>query len=186
MLPYRADWSTNSAGWTGTDDWIAAGGSMLADGTGYQQTTTAPLDLAGIDAYAVEAEIMAIRNTQAGQISGLGSFGVVVRMQDDGDGYRIGRCVSAGIFICAPDQPSSQVAGIWTENGRTNLDVRPFVAGGEWHRYRVEVVGNTITVLIDGQFALSATDNTYREGGRVGLYANRTQVEVRSFEVRAL
>lgn len=136
--------------------------------------------------YAVEAEIQLLRYTDEGMISGVASFGIVARGQDDGSGYTAGPCVSSGIFSCTKDQPTQRVAALWAKEGRTTLDVRPFRPAGEWHRYRVEVRGNTLTVQIDGNLALSATDNTYRNGGKVGLWSNRCQISVRSFEVTPL
>lgn len=187
VLPYRADWSTGVAGWTGSDDWAAVNGTLLSRGSdrGNQAGIIAPLNLGGIDSYAVEAEIQANRNSDAGALSGLASYGVVVRVQDDGSGYGIGSCQSAGIFICAPDQPASKVVGIWADEGDTALDIRPSSGGDDWHLYRIEVRGNNLTVYVDGSYALSATDNTYLTGD-VGLWSNRVQISVRSFEVTPL
>jgi hypothetical protein len=187
-LPYRADWSSGPAGWTGTDDWTVAGGQLHNDGTSYRNSVgmVAPLDLAGVRDYAVDAEIQLLRYSDSGMISGRAAFGVVVRAQQDGVGYNAGPCVSSGIYTCADDQPSQRVAGLWADEARTTLDVRPFRPGEDWHHYRVEVRGNTIVVLIDGRLALSATDNTYLEGRKIGLWSSRCQISVRSFEVTAL
>jgi hypothetical protein len=146
----------------------------------------APLDLSGVGDYAVDAEIQLLRYTDEGMTSGLASFGVVVQIQEDGGGYTAGPCVSSGFFSCAPDQPTQRVAGLWADEGDTTLDVRPFRPRTDWHHYRVEVRGNTVTVFIDGAFALKATDNTYLGGRKVGLWSNRCQISVRSFEVAAL
>jgi hypothetical protein len=43
-----------------------------------------------------------------------------------------------------------------------------------------------LRVLIDGAFALSATDNTHLSRRKVGLWSNRSQISVRSFDVTAL
>ena len=188
VLPYRADWSAGAAGWTGSDDWTAMGGQLHSDGTSYGNGAgmVAPLDLTGVGDYAVDAEIQLLRNSDEGMFSGLASFGVVVQMGEDGRGYTAGPCVSSGIYTCAPDQPTQRVAGLWADGGNTTLDVRPFRPRTDWHHYRVEVRGNTLKVLIDEAFALSATDNTHLRGRKVGLWSNRSQISVRSFEVTAL
>src|SRR5215218_3417339 len=107
-------------------------------------------------------------------------------MEDDGRGYNAGPCVSSGFFTCAPEQPTQRVAVLWADGGNTTLDVRPFRPRTDWHLYRVEVRGNTLRVLIDGAFALSATDNTHLSRRKVGLWSNRSQISVRSFDVTAL
>lgn len=187
-LPYKADWSTGPAGWSGADGWSVTGGQMHSNGQNYGNAAgmVAPLNLASIDNYAVEAEIQLLRHTDAGMISGIASFGVVTRVQDDGSGYNAGPCVSSGIFSCASNQPDEGVAGLWTDQGRTTLDVRPFQPGSDWHVYKVEVRGNTLTVSIDGYRVLSATDNTYPTGAKVGLWSNRCQINIRRFEVNPI
>jgi serine/threonine protein kinase len=187
VLPYRADWSTGLTGWTGTEGWTASGGMLNSNGQDYGNGAGmfAPLDLSEIPDYAVEAEIQVVR-AAAGTISALVSFGVVVRMQNDGTGYNVGSCASSGIFSCATNQPAQWVAGLWADKGRTTLDVRPFKPGADWHTYRIEVRGNRITVSIDGSPALSTTDNTYISGTKVGLWSNRIQISVRRFEITAL
>ena len=158
-------------GWTGSEDWVANGGMLLSQGEDFstQAGATAPINLAGVDAYAVEAEIALVR-----AISDSGNFGVVVRAQENGVGYGAGHCDAA--------------ACLWTnvDFAQTVLDKAPFTPGQDRHRYRVEVRGNSLTFLIDGAQVLQVTDNTYLEGGRVGLWTNRSQVSVHSFEATAL
>jgi len=186
--PIRRTGPPAPAGWSGADGWTVAGGQMHSNGQNYGNTAgmVAPLDFASIDNYAVEAEIQLLRHTDAGMISGIASFGVVTRGQDDGSGYNAGPCVSSGIFSCASNQPAQGVAGLWTDEGRTTLDVRPFQPGSDWHVYKVEVRGNTLTVSIDGYHVLSATDNTYPTGAKVGLWSDRCQINVRRFEVNPI
>jgi hypothetical protein len=61
-----------------------------------------------------------------------------------------------------------------------------FEAGQDWHTYRIEARGNVFTHYIDGAFKESMTDNRLLSAGRVGLWSNRYQLEVRSFKVIAL
>ena len=44
------------------------------------------------------------------------------------------------------------------------------VSSGEWHELRVEVVGNKITCYYDGDKKIEATDNTFKDAGKVGLW----------------
>jgi hypothetical protein len=41
-----------------------------------------------------------------------------------------------------------------------------------WHSYRVEVRGNDIKFLIDGQSVIEAIDNHHLTGNSVGLFSN--------------
>jgi hypothetical protein len=52
--------------------------------------------------------------------------------------------------------------------------------------YRVEVRANTLRLLVDGARMVDATDNRYLSPGRVGLWSDQYQLEVRSFKVIAL
>lgn len=185
-LPYYANWSTGLGGWTGTDDWNAVDGKLLSRGTGFdnQVSITAPVLLDRVQDYAVEAQIQLVRNSNAGAISGVASFGVVVRADSNGGGYGAGRCTSAGIFSCGG--PDSSVAVLWTAGNGMVLDATAFKPGEEVHRYRLEVRGNQLTVLVDGAVILTATDNTYLTGKRVGLWSDQAQISVLSFEVTPL
>ena len=44
------------------------------------------------------------------------------------------------------------------------------VASGEWHELRVECVGNHIICYYDGEKKIDATDETFKEAGKVGLW----------------
>lgn len=146
---------------------------LLSTGESYRTTATAlaPLDLEQVGDFAVDAEIQLVRHN-----SGANSFGVMVRVQDDGTGYAAGATASDEVVLLA------ELGG-----GRpTTLDSRPFTPELGWHRYRIEVRGNETRVLVDGQQVLSATDNTFLTGKRVGLWSQRSQLSVRSFEVTAL
>lgn len=56
----------------------------------------------------------------------------------------------------------------------------------EWHAYRLEVRGNTVTLLIDGNVMGEHTADRYMSAGKVGLWSNETALHVRSFRVVAL
>jgi hypothetical protein len=50
------------------------------------------------------------------------------------------------------------------------------VASGEWHELRVECTGNHITCYYDGEKKIDATDETFKEAGRVGLWTKADSV----------
>jgi 3-keto-disaccharide hydrolase len=50
------------------------------------------------------------------------------------------------------------------------------VTSGEWHELRVEVAGNKITCYYDGSKKIEATDNTFKEAGKVGLWTKADSV----------
>ena len=50
------------------------------------------------------------------------------------------------------------------------------VASGEWHELRVECVGDRITCYYDGEKKIDATDETFKEAGKVGLWTKADSV----------
>ncbi len=54
----------------------------------------------------------------------------------------------------------------------TNLKV----TSGEWHELRVEVVGNKITCYYDGNKKIEATDDTFKDAGKIGLWTKADSV----------
>ena len=50
------------------------------------------------------------------------------------------------------------------------------VSSGEWHELRVEAIGNKITCYYDGSKKIDATDNTFRDPGKVGLWTKADSV----------
>jgi hypothetical protein len=50
------------------------------------------------------------------------------------------------------------------------------VASGEWHELRVECVGNHIICYYDGEKKIDATDETFKEAGKVGLWTKADSV----------
>ena len=50
------------------------------------------------------------------------------------------------------------------------------VTSGEWHELRVEAVGNKITCYYDGPKKIEATDNTFKDAGKVGLWTKADSV----------
>ncbi len=50
------------------------------------------------------------------------------------------------------------------------------VTSGEWHELRVEAVGNRIICYYDGAKKIEATDDTFKEAGKVGLWTKADSV----------
>ncbi len=50
------------------------------------------------------------------------------------------------------------------------------VTSSEWHELRVEIVGNKIICYYDGTQKIEATDDTFREAGKIGLWTKADSV----------
>ena len=50
------------------------------------------------------------------------------------------------------------------------------VTSGEWHELRVEAFSNKITCYYDGNKKIEATDNTFKDAGKVGLWTKADSV----------
>jgi hypothetical protein len=52
------------------------------------------------------------------------------------------------------------------------------VTSGEWHELKVECVGNKIICYYDGEKKIEATDDTFRDAGKIGLWTKATQLPI--------
>jgi len=50
------------------------------------------------------------------------------------------------------------------------------VTSGEWHELRVEIAGSKITCYYDGNKKIEATDDTFKDAGKVGLWTKADSV----------
>jgi len=50
------------------------------------------------------------------------------------------------------------------------------VASGQWHTLRVEFKGNTFTVTFDGKKVIEATDDSFKDAGKVGVWTKADSV----------
>lgn len=64
------------------------------------------------------------------------------------------------------------VNGRRTERKRARLPV----AGNQWHTLRVEFQASRFTVILDGKTALDWTDETFKDGGKVGVWTKADSV----------
>ncbi len=162
---YESDWSDGLSGWFGSSDWKSVNGMLVSDGTNNdsQLSITAPYAITVTPDYAIEAEIQVLRS------GGCSSFGLVARAEEDRRGYR------AGVNYCEFDG-----ASLWDFPDIPHV---PYDPGTAWHTYRLQVVGNALTFIIDGTPVISAIDNRYLAPGRVGLWSDEVQLNVRRFSV---
>jgi hypothetical protein len=64
------------------------------------------------------------------------------------------------------------VAGIRRQFAGANFKITP----GEWHELRIECIENKILCYYDGVKKIEATDDTFKEGGKVGLWTKADSV----------
>jgi len=165
LILFEADWSGGMGGWPAVAGWNAVGGMLVNDGSTQGMAITAPVDLAGATNYAVEAEIQILNMPQYKR------FGVVAR-----GGYL------GGIDTWNFRNRRNAFLGT-TSRGLAGKEFDP---GADWHKYRLEVSGNSLTLLIDGVVMAQATDNSFLSAGQVGIWTSNVQMNVRSFRVVAL
>jgi hypothetical protein len=150
--------------------WLESGsGIFLNDGTNadpvnWVHAPYAPSDY-GLSDYVVEAEMQLINRP-------CGNFGIVVR-----DDYWV------GFFTCTGG--SYAAMKITYRAAQFGILERGFPLKQEWQTFRVETKGNTIKLLVNGAIVLEAQDNRNISGGKIGLWSDDAQVNVRSFRVTA-
>lgn len=166
---YQADWSQGLDEWPNTSGWSTLNGILINDGTGSAARWLPAPYRPSVSDYAVEAE-MRIDH-------GCNSNGVVAHAVGSNN-YAAGAWCGGG------------VAQIWEwSNNAQNynpLGTKGFAPGNGWHKYRLEVKGNSLRLLIDGVLMLDVIDDAILTPGLVGLWSEQEQLEVRSFTVYSL
>lgn len=193
LLLYEADWSQGMDGWKETGGWKFAAGMLLSDGSddNSSQLIVAPYRPDGIN-YVVEAEIQWVSaNLNSGSHCEDPSFGIVTRA--DGQGaYWSGVHLHYNESFFGTSEPLIKARiGDQRELTHCGFDVpiaeqEEYLLDREWHTYRVEVRGNTITLLVDGSVVLETLDNRHLAPGQIGLWSVLAQISVRSFKVYSL
>lgn len=167
--------STDSwSGWSLGSGWKRLGGMLLNDGSngGYngRPTLVAPRSCQPTTMdYAVEAKIQVVQFSDQYSGFGINVRGVPSSPQEPGYSTYI-------------DSSNASGANISVVGGDV-LKSAPFNPGTDFHVYRAEVKGNTITFLIDDAAVLSVVDNRYISAGEVGLWCANAQIELSSFKV---
>jgi hypothetical protein len=170
---YAANWWAGWDGWPEAFGWKLFDGMLINDGSGNGLThwIEAPYRPGenGVDNYAVEAEIRRDGGRSAGSIGY--AFGLVSRSRYLGE-VANNRCQ---IWYYRDNGGYSGVS----QSTSNRFD-------SEWHTYRLEARGNSLTLKKDGGTVGRAPDNRFLQGGLAGLTCDRTQVSVRDFRIIAL
>jgi hypothetical protein len=150
--------------WVVREDKEKAGNRVLvqesADPTDYRF----PLAVVKEDAYK-DVTLSVRARPVSGEVDQ--GFGMVWRYKDAGNYY---------ITRCNADEDNCTI--YHTVAGRR----RPFqnkpikVAKNTWHTLKMEATGNHFVVWYDGTKVLDATDDTFKEAGRVGLWTKADSV----------
>lgn len=175
-------YEANASG--GFEDWPTAGGwhvvadQLVNDGSNGNTASlsAAPFDVQSSD-YAVEAEIQWNRDGTC--------FGVFGR-KDDRGGYYAGPS-----DYCGNSSSDWDVLELWArEDSRefrsSSISHVDLGLDNGWHLYRIEFRANTIKVFVDGSLMIETSDNKYLSSGKVGVWTNGAQINVRSFKVISL
>ncbi len=94
-------------------------------------------------------------------------FGLVWRYQD-ANNYYIARCNA--------DEDNCTIYHVVKGSRRSFQNKSVKVATNTWHTLRVEASGNHFVVTCDGRKVLDAKDDTFQDGGKVGLWTKADSV----------
>jgi hypothetical protein len=99
--------------------------------------------------------------------------------KEDQAGGVIWRCRDAdNYYIARANALEDNVTIYHTVKGKRvafkNVDTK--VASGVWHTLRADFQGNTFTVTFDGKKVIEATDDTFAEAGKVGVWTKADSV----------
>jgi hypothetical protein len=167
LLYEITDWSNQMGNWAAIGQWKTVNKWLVADGS-ENSTAVAPAVI-GQSNYAVEADIQMIKPKtymtcylKARMINDLGYLG---GYKGQGANYSAYAIVGYGSDAIASPKIAMDTA---------------------WHKYRLEVDGNDIRLLIDGAIVAQGIDNLQLSPGTVGIYCAGGQINVKSFRVYAL
>ena len=94
-------------------------------------------------------------------------FGIVWRYKDANNYY---------ITRCNADEDNCTIYHTVAGSRRSFQNKSIKVAKNTWHTLKVDAVGNHFVVWFDGQKVLDATDDTFKDTGRVGLWTKADSV----------
>src|SRR5260370_1167418 len=94
-------------------------------------------------------------------------FGIVWRYKDANNYY---------ITRCNADEDNCTIYHTVAGNRRAFQNKSIKVAKNTWHTLKVDAVGNHFVVWFDGQKVLDATDDTFNDAGRAGLWTKADSV----------
>lgn len=154
-------WALPAGGWRVEGDVLVTDGSNPSE---YVQPSYQVTDRAN---YAVEAEIRLIEHPPCDR-----NFGLILRGSE------------SGYYAGGVDWRCDAAAALWSAAGK--LTSAPISLDGEWHRYRVAVSGNHVTLALDGVVIAEADDADFPVGSQLALWSSGVSLEMRSFQVVAL
>ena len=99
--------------------------------------------------------------------------------KEDQAGGVIWRCQDAdNYYVARANALEDNVTIYHTIKGKrvSFKNVNAKVASGAWHRLRVDFQDNRFTVSIDGQKVIEATDESFSEAGKVGVWTKADSV----------
>jgi len=94
-------------------------------------------------------------------------FGLVWRYRDASNYY---------VTRCNADEDNCTIYHVVRGSRRAFQNKSVKVATNTWHTLRVEAAGNHFVVTYDGQKVLDATDDTFKDSGKVGLWTKADSV----------
>lgn len=187
---YITDWSKDLNHWTAGSEWKWIQSNVVgSDGgqgqQGYNENPhdyflVAPYNPDNAD-YEIDAQIQYLHSAS----NNAGDFGIIVRSDQDGNGYFCGFDASEShydIELMHNNGYGSLSTTSLTQNYATIGD-NPITMDNQYHTYSTRVQKNVITLLVDGKQMAQVTDNTYLSAGLVGLRAYSTVVDVHSLRV---
>jgi Domain of Unknown Function (DUF1080) len=66
------------------------------------------------------------------------------------------------------------------------FDYMAYDPSTQWHTYRLEVRGDDLRLLIDGQDVVEVVDPTFSSQVQIGLFSTTCRIQVRDFSVKKL
>ena len=102
-----------------------------------------------------------------------------VNGNEDQAGGVIWRCADAdNYYIARANALEDNVTIYHTIKGKrvSFKNVNTKVASGVWHTLRVDFAGNKFTVTFDGQKVIEATDDSFADSGKVGVWTKADSV----------
>lgn len=191
-----SDWSTGMNGWSGSPQWKTVNGMMVNDGSFSDRTISdglviPPFHPGSIQNYAIEAKMQIVRCTPL-QYCG---FGVVARYDSKAANtnvYHGGNGYLGGVDHISSYKNDSFAgqANIHTDQqpicDECSLQTLDYTPSTEWHVYRLEVKGNTLKLLIDGQTRIETNDNRFLSGATAALYDYSAQINISSVKIISL
>lgn len=190
LLLYYADTSGGLEEWAlpdlaKDDSWMRVDGMLVNDGGGEGDLLQAPYRPRIAD-YAVEAEVRMVGLRRGAIFLG---FGLCVRAGEEGAywggvNFLQGPHAFVGGAASSVGGPPRFLVASYPNDVVAVTDFDP--GFDRWQTYRIEVDGNMLRLLVNGQLVAAGTDDRFDDRGRVGLWSSGLEIEVRRFAVLAL